>query len=106
MPASISPSTRIWMVIRKRSSWKYGGGVEPVMMQKEQLAIADGIYAAALRDALSHTFAWHGEWVGCPNPWQGCVLALDYGELEEWPLQLSNPGCIVLITHRDLQQMA
>jgi hypothetical protein len=80
--------------------------VEPVMMQKVQLAIADGIYAAALREALSHTCAWHVESVGCPDPSQHCVLVLDQAGLEQLPLPLSNPERIVLITHRDSQPMA
>ena len=76
------------------------------MMQTVQLAIADGMYAAALRDALSHTCAWHVESVGCPDPSQHCVLVLDQAGLERLPLPLSNPERIVLITHRDSQQMA
>jgi len=76
------------------------------MMQTVQLAIADGIYATALRDALSHTCAWHVESVCCPDPSQHCVLVLDQSGLEQLPLPLSNPERIVLITHRDSQQMA
>ena len=76
------------------------------MMQTVQLAIADGIYAAALREALSHTCAWHVESVGCPDPSRHCVLVLDQAGLEVLPLPLSNPERIVLITHRDSQQMA
>jgi hypothetical protein len=83
-----------------------GGGVEPVMMQTVQLAIADGKYAAALREALSHTCAWHVQSVGCPDPAQRCVLVLDQSGLEQLPLPLSNPERIVLIAHRDSQQMA
>jgi hypothetical protein len=76
------------------------------MMQTVQLAIADGIYAAALREALSHTCAWQVESVECPDPSRHCVLVLDQGGLERLPLPLSNPERIVLITHRDSQQMA
>ena len=76
------------------------------MMQTVQLAIADGVYAAALREALSHTCAWHVESVGCPDPSQRCVLVLDQAGLEQLPLPLANPERIVLITHRDSQQMA
>ena len=76
------------------------------MMQTVQLAIADGIYAAALREALSHTCAWHVEPVGCPDPSQPCVLVLDQAALERLPLPLANPERIVLITHRDSQHMA
>ena len=76
------------------------------MMQTVQLAIADGVYAAALREALSHTCAWHVESVGCPDPSQRCVLVLDQAGLEQLPLPLANPERIVLTTHRDSQQMA
>ena len=76
------------------------------MMQTVQLAIADGIYAAALREALSHTCAWHVESVNCPDPSQHCVMVLDQTGLEQLPLPLANPERIVLIAHRDSQQMA
>jgi len=76
------------------------------MMQTVQLAIADGVYAAALREALSHTCAWRVESPGCPDPSQHCVLVLDQAGLEGLPLPLSNPERIVLITHRDTQPMA
>ncbi|MEO8371727.1 MAG: hypothetical protein ABI806_21240 [Candidatus Solibacter sp.] len=80
--------------------------MEPVMMQTVQLAIADGVYAAALREALSHTCAWHVESVGCPDPSQHCVLVLDQAGLELLPPPLSNPERIVLIAQRDSRQMA
>ncbi len=76
------------------------------MMQTVQLAIADGMYAAALREALSHTCAWHVESVGRPDPSQRCVMVLDQSALERLPLPLSNPQRIVLVMHRDPQLMA
>jgi hypothetical protein len=76
------------------------------MMQTVQLAIADGVYAAALREALSHSCAWHVESVDRPDPSQPCVMVLDQAALEHLPLPLSNPERIVLITHRDAQPMA
>jgi hypothetical protein len=76
------------------------------MMQTVQLAIADGMYAAALREALSHTCAWHVESVERPDPSRPCVLVLDQSALERLPLPLANPERIVLITHRDSQLMA
>ena len=76
------------------------------MMQTVQLAIADGMYAAALREALSRSCAWHVESVTAPDPSQHCVLVLDQSSLEQLPLPLSNPERIVLITHRDAQLMA
>jgi hypothetical protein len=76
------------------------------MMQTVQLAIADGIYAAALREALSHSCAWHVESVSRPDPSQRCVTVIDQAALESLPLPLSNPERIVLITQRDPRLMA
>jgi hypothetical protein len=76
------------------------------MMQTVQLAIADGMYAAALREALSRSCAWRVESVGRPDPAQPCVMVLDQSALERLPLPFSNPERIVLITHKDAQLMA
>ena len=76
------------------------------MMQTVQLAIADGIYATALREALSRSCAWHVESVSRPDPTRPCVMVLDQAALEHLPLPLSNPERIVLITRRDTQLMA
>jgi hypothetical protein len=76
------------------------------MMQTVQLAIADGMYAAALREALSHSCAWHVESVDRPDPARPCVMVLDQAALEHLPQPLSNPERIVLITRRDTQPMA
>ena len=75
-------------------------------MQTVQLAIADGIYAAALREALSHSCAWHVESVDRPDPTRHCVLVLDQAALERLPLPLANPERIVLITRKDPQLLA
>src|SRR5450756_2079378 len=83
-----------------------GAGAESSMMQTVQLAIADGMYAAALREALSRSCAWHVESVGRPDPSQHCVMVLDQSALGRLPLPLSNPERIVLITHKDAQLMA
>src|SRR5450755_4056957 len=104
MPESIIRSTKISTVTRSRRL--EGGGVESSMMQTVQLAIADGMYAAALREALSRSCAWHVESVGRPDPAQHCVMVLDQSALLRLPLPLSNPERIVLITHRDAQLMA
>ena len=76
------------------------------MMQTVQLAIADGMYAAALREALSRSCAWRVESVGRPDPTQHCVMVLDESALQRLPLPFSNPERIVLITHKDAQLMA
>lgn len=71
------------------------------MLQTVQLAIADGMYAAALRDALCHTCAWHVESVGQPDFSRPCVMVLDQIAFARLPMPLTNPERIVLITHRD-----
>jgi hypothetical protein len=76
------------------------------MMQTVQLAIADGMYAAALREALSRSCAWHVESVGRPDPAQHCVMVLDQSALQRLSLPFSNPERIVLITRKDAQLMA
>ena len=76
------------------------------MMQTVQLAIADGIYAAALREALSHSCPWRVESVSRPDPSQRCVTVIDQAALERLPLPLSNPERIVLITQRNPRLMA
>jgi hypothetical protein len=76
------------------------------MMQRVQLAIADGMYASALREALSRSCAWHVESVGRPDPAQPCVMVLDQSALQRLALPLSNPERIVLVTHKDAQLMA
>ena len=76
------------------------------MMQTVQLAIADGMYAAAIREALSRSCAWHVESVGQPDPSQHCVMVVDQNALERLPLPLTNPERIVLVSHKDAQLMA
>ena len=75
-------------------------------MQTVQLAISDGAYAAAVRDALSHSCAWHVESVDRPDPAQHCVLVLDQPSLDRLPLPLANPERIVLILRKDPQLLA
>jgi hypothetical protein len=76
------------------------------MLQTVQLAIADGAYAAAVREALCRSCAWHVESVAKPDPAQACVLVLDERAFESLPLPLSNPERIVLITRKDPQLLA
>ena len=76
------------------------------MMQTVQLAIADGAYAAAVHDALSHSCAWHVESVDRPDPTRQCVLVIDQPALERLPLPRANPERIVLIVHKDPQLLA
>jgi hypothetical protein len=76
------------------------------MLQKVRLVLADTVYAAALRDSLAHTCAWHIDSAESLDPGQPCVLVLDDGALARLPLSLANPECIVLITHKNSERMA
>jgi hypothetical protein len=75
-------------------------------MQTVQLSIADGQYAAAVREALSRSCAWHVESVGCPDATQQCVLVLDEFAFAKLPLPLSNPERIVLIARKNPRVLA
>jgi hypothetical protein len=80
-----------------------GGGVESCMMQTVQLSIADGQYAATVREALTRSCAWHIQPVDRPDLSQHCVMVLDEQSFRRLPLPLSNPERVVLITRHDLQ---
>jgi hypothetical protein len=71
------------------------------MMQTVQLSIADGGYAAAVREALSRNCAWHVESVDRPDLAPNNVLVLDEFAFARLPLPLSNPERIVLISDPD-----
>jgi len=73
------------------------------MMQTVQLSIADGQYAATVREALSRSCAWHVESVDRLDLSQHCVLVLDEQAFERLPLPLSNPERIVLIARKEPQ---
>ena len=74
------------------------------MMRTVQVSIADAPYAAAVREALCRSCAWHVESVEKPDPSQPCVLVLDDIAFARLPLPLSNPERIVLITRRSEPQ--
>jgi len=76
------------------------------MVQTVQLVIADGLYAAAVRDALTRNCAWHVESPDRPDPSRHTVMVLDQAAFERLPLPLSNPERIVLVTHKDPQLLA
>jgi hypothetical protein len=77
------------------------------MMRTVQLSITDAGYAAAVREALCRSCAWHVESLDRPDPSQPCVLVLDDVAFARLPLPLSNPERIVLITPRkDPQSLA
>jgi hypothetical protein len=76
------------------------------MMQTVQLSIADSVYAASVREALSRSCAWHVESVDRPDPSQHCAMVLDETAFVRLPLPLSNPERVVLISRRDPQLLA
>ena len=76
------------------------------MMQRVQLSIADAAYAAAVREALSRSCAWHVDPVAHPDLSQPSVLVLDEFAFARLPLPLSNPERIVLICRQDPQLLA
>ena len=76
------------------------------MMQSVQLSIADGRYAAAVREALARSCAWHVETGPVPDLSQDCVLVLDEAAFARLPLPLANPERVVLITRKDPQTLA
>src|ERR1039458_2142770 len=75
------------------------------MMQTVQLAISDGAFSAAVREALSRSCAWHVEAVDRPDPSRNCVLVLDERAFERLSLPLTNPERVVLITRKDTHEM-
>ena len=75
-------------------------------MRTVQLAIANAVYAGALRDALSRSGPWHVETVERPDPTGRCILVLDEAAFHQLCLPLSYPERVVLISHQDPQLLA
>jgi hypothetical protein len=75
------------------------------MLQTVQLAVSDGAFSAAVREALCRSCAWHVETVDRPDPSHQCVLVLDEPAFERLPLPLSNPERVVLIARKDTHEM-
>jgi cell division septation protein DedD len=73
------------------------------MMQTVQLSIADGPYAATVREALSRSCAWHVEAVERPDLTRHDVMVLDEQAFARLPLPLPNPERVVLITRQEPQ---
>jgi len=76
------------------------------MLHIVQIALSDGAYAAALREALCRSCAWHVESVLKPDPAQDAVLVLDEAAFELLAPPLAHPERIVLITRQDPQLLA
>ena len=83
-----------------------GGGVKSAVLHTVQLALEDGVYRGALREALCRSCAWRVESVARPDPAQDCVLVLDEAAFEHLRLPLCHPERIVLITRQDPQLLA
>lgn len=76
------------------------------MMQNIQLSVADRVYSAAVREALSRSCACHVEFVDRPDPGLEGVLVLDESAFARLPLPLSNPQRVVLIIRKETQLLA
>ena len=80
--------------------------MESAVLHTVQLALADGAYRGALREALARSCAWRVEPVDTPDLADDCVLVLDEAAFEHLRLPLSHPERIVLITRQDPQLLA
>ncbi len=80
--------------------------MEPVSIEHVQVAIANAVYAAALRDMLRRSGAADVECVEIPDPKRDGVLVLDSERLENLPVALVNPDRIVLIARNDPRSLA
>jgi len=76
------------------------------MMPTVQLAIADAVYAAALRDALARTGPWQVISAKAPDLALKCVLVLDEDTFDRLPLALPDPETVVLITQKDPKNLS
>jgi len=80
--------------------------VDRFMLQTVQLSIGDSRYAAALREAVARSCAWHVELVDRPDPARYGVLVLDEAAFLRLPLPLAHPERIVLVTRKDAELLA
>lgn len=76
------------------------------MMPTVQLAIADAVYAAALRDALVRTGPWQVISVEDPDLARSSVLVLDEDAFERLHFPLPDPETVVLITQKDPKHLS
>jgi hypothetical protein len=76
------------------------------MINTVQLALADPVYATAVREALARSGPWHVVCVEQPDPRQKGVLVLDEDALNRLPLPLTSPERVVLVTHKDAQHLS
>lgn len=76
------------------------------MINTVQLALADPVHAAAVREALTKSGPWHVVSVQHPDPRQQGVLVLDEDALNRMPMPLPNPERVVLVTRMDPQHLS
>jgi hypothetical protein len=76
------------------------------MMHTVQLAIADPVYRASLREALLRTGPWQVESIEVLDPSAQCVLVMDEESLDRIGLPLPYPERVVLLTGKDPQKLA
>jgi hypothetical protein len=76
------------------------------MINTVQLAVADPVYATALREALTRSGPWHVVSVQQPDPSQRGVLVLDEDALDRLLTPLCSPERVVLITRKDPQHLS
>jgi hypothetical protein len=76
------------------------------MMNTVQLALADSVYAAAVREALTKSGPWHVVSVQQPDPRQKGVLVLDEDALGHMPMPLPDAERVVLVTRKDPQHFS
>jgi DNA-binding NarL/FixJ family response regulator len=76
------------------------------MINTVQLVLADPVYAAAVREALTRSGPWHIASVEQPDPRQTGVLVIDEDALDHLPLPLPHPERVVLVTHKDPQRLS
>ncbi|HWQ55039.1 MAG TPA: hypothetical protein VN442_15235 [Bryobacteraceae bacterium] len=76
------------------------------MITTVQLAIADPVYASALRECLTRSGPWHIVSVEKPDARQKGVLVLDEDALDCLPMPLACPERVVLITRKDPRHLS
>ena len=76
------------------------------MKQSVQFALADGAYAAILREALVHSGPWQVVAARDPGADSQCVVVMDEDAFHGLPLPLANPERMVLITRLDPQHLS
>lgn len=76
------------------------------MIQTVQLVIADAVYAAALREALTRSGPWQVVTVQQPDPRHQGVLVLDEDALDRMPARICHPERVVLVADQDPQHLS